>query len=197
MKVIGIVGGMGAGKTTVVSLMKALKKIFVISADQIGHDILLKNNKAYHEVVNMFGESILGEDGDIVRERLGNIVFKDPQKLLMLNQITHPLIFEEVKTQISLCRQEEYFELVIIDAALLIEIGLTKLTDKIIAVYATDEIRLNRIIERQGLSKEQVLQRFKAQKKWEEFKSIAHEIIDTSVSVEYTKEQINDLIVRL
>jgi len=79
----------------------------------------------------------------------------------------------------------------------LIEIGLVKLTDKIIAVYATDDVRLARTIERQGLSKEQVLERFKAQKKWEELRSIAHEIVDNSLSLEYTKNQIEDLMVRL
>lgn len=197
MKVIGIVGGIGVGKTTVVSLIKTFKKVFVISADQIGHDILIKENEGYLQVVRAFGNVILSENSDIVREKLGNIVFKDPMKLQLLNHITHPLIYNEVSRQVNLCRQEEHFEIVIIDAALLIEIGLVELTDKVIAVYAADEVRVDRIMERQGLSKEQVLERFKAQKKWEEFKSIAHEIIDNSLSFEYTKDQIRDLLVRL
>jgi len=101
MKVIGIVGGMGAGKTTVVSLIKTFRNVFVISGDQIGHAILLKENEGYHQVVSAFGNAILSESGDIERGRLGNIVFQDSKKLQRLNEITHPLIYKEVKRQVD------------------------------------------------------------------------------------------------
>ena len=197
MKVIGIVGGMGAGKTTVVSLIKEFKKCFIISCDQIGHDLLVKGHEGYEKVIEAFGVNILSENGDIVRARLGELVFKNQDKLQLLNGITHPLIYKETKRQIESCKNKNDVSFIIIDAALLIEMGLVSLTDKVIAVYADDEVRINRIISRQRLTRDQVQERFKVQKKWEEFKSIAHEVIDTSSGLEYTKEQIKDLIVRL
>ncbi|MDF2878432.1 MAG: coaE, partial [Clostridia bacterium] len=76
----------------------------------------------------------------------------------------------------------------------LIEIGLTDFVDVVVAVYADDEIRINRLMERDGLSKEQILERFKAQKKWEQFMSITHTIIDNSSQIETTEKQIKKLI---
>ncbi len=197
MKVIGVVGGIGVGKTTVVSLIKHYKKTFIISADEIGHDLLLKGHAAYQPVTSAFGSCILSKDGNIIRQKLGEIVFSDPKKLQLLNCITHPLIYNEVKRQIESARQDGNFELVIVDAALLIEIGLQYLTDKVIAVYADDKVRIPRIMKRQGLTKQQILERFKAQKKWEEFTQIADEIIDNSLSLEETREQIKKLLVHL
>jgi dephospho-CoA kinase len=194
MKVLGIVGGIGAGKTTIVSLIKQMKDTFVISADQIGHQLLLKGNMGYQQVVDHFGKEILSDSGEIVRKRLGELVFKDSQKLRCLNKITHPLIYNEVKRQIEVCQKQAKFEFIIIDAALLIEIGLTDFVDVIVAVYANDEVRINRLMKREGLSKEQILERFKAQKKWEEFTSITHTIIDNSFELENTEKQIKKII---
>ncbi|WP_069997994.1 dephospho-CoA kinase [Cellulosilyticum sp. I15G10I2] len=197
MKVIGIIGGTGAGKTTVVSFIKTLKKTFIISADEIGHNILLKGHTGYHLVIKAFGPSILSSEQNILREKLGEIVFRTPEKLQLLNKIMHPLIYEEVERQIRRARREDSFDIVIIDAALLIEIGLLPLTDKVIAVYAEDETRITRIMQRQGLAKEQILERFKAQKKWEEFSHVADAVIDNSSSLQNTREQIKNLLVHL
>lgn len=197
MKVIGIVGGIGSGKTTVVSLIKECATTYVISADQIGHDILKKGHKAYEEVVRHFGTTILGEDSEIIRKRLGDIVFGDPVQLQKLNSISHPLIYEEVKREIDRCKQEHQYTLIIIDAALLIEIGLIHLTDLVIAVNAEEETRVVRLMVREGFTREQIIDRFKVQKKWEELSKVAHIIIDNNVSLDYTREQIKDLIVHL
>lgn len=197
MKIIGVVGGMGAGKTTVVSLIQQLKRTFVISADQIGHQILLKDNLAYDAVVKSFGKEILSDDEEIIREKLGQIVFKDYDKLQQLNQITHPLIYEEVVKQMNTCLHLDEHELIVIEAALLVESRLIELTDKIIAVYADEAIRIERVIKRQGLSKEEVLARFRAQKKWEELTHIADGVIDNSLSIENTKIQIKKLLAHL
>ena len=197
MKVIGVVGGMGAGKTTVVSLIQEIKKVYVIACDQIGHELLLKGHDGYDQVIAAFGSSILSPAGEIVRNRLGQLVFHDPKKLEQLNHIIHPLIYKEVQKQISKYKEQKQYELIIIDAALLIEMGLVPLTNKIVAVYAEQELRIDRIVKRQGLSKEQVLERFSTQKNWEEFKNIADAVIDTSFGIASTKEQVKFLLDRL
>lgn len=195
MKVIGVVGGIGAGKTTIVSILSTLKKTYVIGADEIGHQLLLKEGQAYKQVIEIFGEDILDEGKNIIRARLGNIVFSDKEKLNKLNRISHPLILKAVKNQIEECKAQQIYEWVIIDAALLIEIGLITLTDEVIGVYTEDEIRIKRIMQRNNLSREEALKRINSQKNWEEFKEVSSVIIDNSFTYEQTKNQIQQLTV--
>lgn len=197
MQTLGIVGGIGSGKSTVVTLLCELAKCFVIGADEIGHRILLKGDLAYNQVVETFGTSILDEDGQIIRRKLGNIVFADTQKLQMLNAITHPIIYDEIKRQVEKCKEEEKWEFVIIDAALLIEIGLVPLADYIIGVFSDEQTRLKRLMERDHFTKEQVLERISKQKKWEELEKVSHYTIDNRFTQENTKEQLKALLERI
>lgn len=194
MVVLGIVGGIGAGKTTIVSILSSMKSTYIIGADEIGHKLLLKDGKAYQKVIDTFGTEILDENKNIVRARLGKIVFGDKNQLQKLNGISHPLILETVKEQIEGCKQQGHYEWVIIDAALLIEIGLIKLTDKVIGVYTEDEVRMKRIMERENFTREEALQRINSQKKWEEFEKVSDIVIDNSSSCEHTKEQVKKAV---
>lgn len=197
MKILGIVGGIGAGKTSVVSILQANTKCFVIGADEIGHQLLLKEGKAYEKVLETFGRAILDDAGNIVRARLGAIVFKDKEELVKLNQITHPLIHEEVQAQIDRCRDEGEWTYVIIDAALLIEIGLVSLTDEVVGVYADEETRVNRIIAREGFTRGQALDRINKQKNWEELEKVVNYVIDNSGSYDHTVAQVKEMIASL
>lgn len=194
MKIIGIVGGIGAGKTTVVSMFMELCPTYVIGADEIGHQLLLKNGKAYDQVVEAFGEGILDEEGHIVRSRLGSLVFGDPMKLQKLNSISHPLIYEEVASQIEKCHKEGSWKLVMIDAALLIEIGLIELVDTVVGVYADEKTRVKRVMARGGLSEDEAQKRIASQKKWETFEAISDYVINNSESYQNTKDQVEKLI---
>ena len=197
MQTLGIVGGIGAGKSTVVSLLKELKKCFVIGADEIGHRILLKGDLAYDKVVETFGKTILDEEGNIVRRKLGEIVFSDVSKLQTLNQITHPIIYKEIEKLVQQCKEKEEWDLVIIDAALLIEVGLIPLTDYVIAVYADEALRIERLIKRDNFTKEQVLERINKQKKWEELEEVADFIIPNNLTRQHTKEEIEKMLEQL
>lgn len=197
MKVIGIVGGMGAGKSTVIRLMNEVRPISYILADNVGHDVLLKGHEAYEPVIEAFGKEILDDNGQIIRKKLGEIVFKDPEKLRRLNEITHPIIEMCIRKQIATYQEEAPERPILLEAALLLESGLVDLTDLVVAVYAEPSVRVQRVVEREGLTKEQILERFKAQKEWEEIKAVADYIIDNSVSLEETKEQIKALFEKL
>ena len=190
MKVIGIVGGMGAGKSTVIAILNELKPVSYISADLIGHEILLKGQPAYAPIIEAFGTSILDEHGEIVRKKLGSLVFGNEESVKRLNAITHPLITKCVIERINEAKQIRPGQHIILEAALLLDSGLVDLTDTVVAVYADADIRLKRVIEREGLEVEQILKRFKAQKEWEELKAAADYVIDNSVSLEETREQI-------
>lgn len=197
MKVIGIVGGIGAGKSTVVALMNEIKPIHVISADVIGHEILRKGQKGYQPVVNTFGETILDEQGEIARGVLGQMVFGNPERLQKLNAITHPIITDVIKERILEYKQLSPGQHIVLEAALLIESGLIELTDKVIAVYAEAGERTRRVMQRDGIGESQIKHRLKAQKQWSEIASRADYIIDNSISLEATKKQIKQILIAL
>lgn len=194
MKIIGIVGGMGAGKSTVIALINEIQPVSYISADLIGHEILLKGGLAYDAIIEAFGQKILDENHEIVRRKLGQMVFGDEKKVRLLNEITHPLITKCVIERISEAKRVAPGQHIILEAALLLESGLVDLTDVVVAVYADPDTRLKRVVAREGLEPQQILKRFKAQKEWEELKAASDYVIDNSISLEHTKKQIRKLL---
>lgn len=197
MKVIGIVGGIGAGKSTVIALMNEMQNMSYISADLIGHEILLKGQAAYKPILEYFGKSILDNEGEIVRYQLGQLVFGDPEKVSALNAITHPIITQEIKERINQAKLQAPGQHIILEAALLLESGLVDLTDVVVAVYADVDLRVKRVIQRENLDSAHVLKRMKAQKEWKELENAADYIIDNSLSLESTKIQVQQLLSKL
>ena len=194
MKVIGIVGGMGAGKSTVVALINEIEPISSISADLIGHEILMKGEPAYAPLIEAFGTDILDESGEIIRKKLGQVVFGNEEKVKKLNEITHPLITRRVIERIEKAKRVAPHQHIILEAALLLESGLVDLTDVVIGVYADTNVRIKRVVQREGLTEKQIVQRLNAQKAWEELKAASDYVIDNSVSLEDTKKQIGIIL---
>ena len=197
MKVIGIVGGMGAGKSTVIAIMNEIQPISYISADLIGHEILLKGGAAYQPIIEAFGDEILDASGEIIRQKLGQVVFGNTEKVALLNVITHPIITAKIKDRIAYYQKTAPNQPIILEAALLLESGLVDLTDVVVAVYADKDVRLKRVIAREGLDEKHILKRFKAQKEWEELKAAADYVIDNGISLESTTAQIKQLLTLL
>ena len=194
MKVIGIVGGIGTGKSTVVQLLRELTNAYVINADHIGHLILKKGEAGYTPVLEAFGDGITGEDGEINRQELGKIVFSDPNKLKELNKISHPLIYNKAKEEINYASKKEKYDYIIIDAALLIEIGLIELVDEVWGVYTSPCTQIKRIMLRNGVSEEEAKKRISSQLPWSEIKKVTHVEINNDTTIKSTKEQIEKLI---
>lgn len=196
MKVIGILGGIGAGKSTVVEIIKSLGRAVVLDTDKMVHDMLLPNKEAYQEIVDYFGQDILDKEGYIIRRKLGNFVFNHPKELERLNQITHPKVYQKVERAIQSYRKEGIWDWVLIDAPLLLEAGLEKLTDRLVGIYADEDIRIKRVIQRDNFTYEQVGTRIRVQKTWKELEEVVDDIINNSSSYECTKEQIKKIIAR-
>ncbi|MDD3570436.1 MAG: dephospho-CoA kinase [Lachnospiraceae bacterium] len=195
MRIIGLTGGTGSGKS-VVSKILAKKGAYIIDADAIGHDIILKGKPAYNELVSYFGNEILDSNGEIIRKKLGTIVFKEgKEKLAFLNACTHKYIFMEIENRIKQAK-EESAEVVIIDAPLLLEGEFKNLCNEIWVVYAKEEIRLERIITRDKIDKEHGISRIASQPTWEEYKKYADVIIDNSGEIEEVERQIEKLFVK-
>lgn len=193
MKVIGVTGGTGSGKS-VVSKSLAEAGAVIVDADQIAHEIILKGEPAYQEIIEYYGTGILDEDGNIIRKKLGEIVFNDGEKLAFLNQCTHKYICAEVDRQIAAAKAVGTATAIVLDAPLLLEAGLEQVCDGVWVVYADPEVRAQRVMARDGVTYELAKARIANQKSWEEYKQAADTVIDNSKDLAYLQGQLSELL---
>lgn len=193
MKVIGLTGGTGSGKS-VVSKSLAEAGAVIVDADQIAHEIILKGEPAYQEIIEYYGTGILDEDGNIIRKKLGEIVFNDGEKLAFLNQCTHKYICAEVDRQIAAAKAVGTATAIVLDAPLLLEAGLEQVCDGVWVVYADPEVRAQRVMARDGVTYELAKARIANQKSWEEYKQAADTVIDNSKDLAYLQGQLSELL---
>ena len=191
MKVIGLTGGIGSGKSTVSKFLAHLGAV-VIDADKVGHEVFKPGTKAWQEVVDAFGQGIISADGTIDRRKLGEIVFSNPGARAKLNQVMHPLIYEQVKS-----RMEEYGRkgaaIIIVEAPLLLEVGWKSLVDEVWVTSASEATVIKRLKEQKGLSEAQSLARIRAQLTDEERIRQADVVIDTNCALDELKERVEAL----
>ncbi len=157
-KIIGLTGPSGAGKSTAANVFRACGA-HTIDADIVARRVVEKGKPALKEIKNAFGEQVILLSGELNRPALAEIVFHSPEELHKLNLITHKYIIEEIKREIEAAREK----LVLIDAAVLFESGLDKLCDCVVCITAGRELRIKRIMERDGLSKQKAQDRINAQ----------------------------------
>lgn len=191
MMVIGLTGGIASGKSTISDMLRELGAA-VIDADIVSRDVVSQGSIAYNRIIESFGEDILLSDGEINRKLLGNIVFSDEEKLTLLNEITHPAIIENVNNRIAVLKQQ-HKKVVVVDAAILIEMGLNKHVDCVWLVLANRDTQLKRVMERDKLSSEDAWNRINAQMSNEERLKYADAIIDTTHPVEDVRNRVKEL----
>ncbi len=154
MKIIGVTGVSGSGKTTFVGLLG----FKVIDADKIARQVVKKGEKCLDDLVVGFGKEILLENGELNRKKLAEIAFSSKQNTLKLNEITHPYIDEKIKEEIEIYRNQNE-KAIVLDAPQLFEAGCEKFCDLTVALLADKNTRLKRIVERDKISKEAALLR--------------------------------------
>ena len=160
VKVLGLTGGSGSGKSTAAGILREYGA-YIIDTDKIAREIVAPGKKAYKKIVSYFGCEILNADGTLNRKKLAEIVFSDEEKLKKLNEITHAEIFAVTKRLVS----EHSDELTVIDAPLLFDCPeILELCDKTAVVTADENVRIKRIMERDGISEELAVKRIAAQK---------------------------------
>lgn len=195
MKVIGLTGGIGAGKSTVTDFLKQ-KGYTVIDADAIAHQITEKGTDTLKEIALHFGPDILREDGSLDRKKLAAIVFSDQEKKTQLEQITTVEVVNIIKKRLDYLREQGKYDIIFVDAPLLFETGADKLTDYVWLVDANLETRISRVMERDRASREAVRHRIENQMGSEEKKKLSQEIIDNSKGKEELYQQVERLLMR-
>jgi len=191
MKVIGLTGGIGSGKSTVSQFLAELGAV-IVDADRVGHEAFKPDTDVWREVVAAFGRQILTTNGDVDREKLGETVFANPESLLRLNQITHPRTYEMVKAQLEEYRRQGV-SVVVLEAPLLIEAGWSSLVDEVWVTVAPESTVLRRLKERAGLSEQQSLARIHSQLPSEERIKHADVVIDNDCSLNELRVKVKRL----
>ncbi len=193
---VGLTGGIGCGKSTVAAMMSELG-CRVLNADRMAHALIAPGEPAYDEIRRQFGPNVLAADGSIDRARLAAVVFADAAKLASLNAIVHPGVLRELDRELERLSRIDPHGVAVIEAALLIESGYNQRLDRLVLVTCTREQQLERLTNPafgRAMSREQAEKRIAAQMPLEEKRKLAHDEIDCSGSLEYTKRQVRMLV---
>jgi dephospho-CoA kinase len=190
LKLIGLTGGVGSGKSTVAQILRELGAT-VIDADEAAHEVYAPGTPGFDAVVREFGPDYVRE-GQIDRRLLGALVFADEEARLRLNAIVHPLVRDWMAE-----RTRDAFErgadIVVQDVPLLYEGGLEGLFSSVVLVYAPPDIQLERLVSSRGLPVERARAIIAAQMPIEEKRRRAHHVIDNSGTVEQTRMQVEEM----
>lgn len=177
MKIIGITGISGSGKTKATKMLAAQGGL-AIDTDTLAHALMKKGQPAYDKIIKAFGTEILDETGEIHRPSLGKLVFGNTDNMRRLEAILHPAVAEKTTEIITDTRKAGTHMFVIIDAPLLIEAGMHTMCDSCWLITASHETRLKRIIKRDNISVEAAGNRLKSRKSDETLKPYAHVVIE-------------------
>lgn len=186
MRVIGLTGSIGSGKSTVLSMVKDMH-IPCIDSDAISHELMKKGNAGYIEIVRKFGNDILDENGEINRKKMAECIFSNPEKKEMLEAILHPCIQNEIKEFVK-CHESE--QVVVVEVPLLYEVGWVDYFTEIWSVVCNSDLLFERLEKFRGISKEDALARLKHQISQEEKEEKADVVLYNDSDKEHLRKQI-------
>ncbi|MGM0395499.1 MAG: dephospho-CoA kinase [Bacillota bacterium] len=195
-RIIGITGGIATGKSTISNMIRE-EGFYVIDSDKVARAVVQKGSKGLEEIVRIFGNDLLNEDGTLDREKLGNIIFSDEEKRNILNDLLHPIIRESIIKKIEEAKDSE--AVIFVDMPLLFESREELEESGIIfhevwLAYADRENQILRLMERDNYSYDQAISRIDAQLDIEKKKKLADKIIDNSGSIENARRQVLDFL---
>lgn len=191
MKIIGITGSSGSGKSFICEvLLNKYDDVVIVDADKIARKMSNIGTLYYKEVVNMFGEGIVKENLEIDRKLLAEIIFNDDEKRQELNSITFKYVVDEIKNKIKLNSNKN---IIVIDAPLLFESGLDKICDITLGVISNEDIKINRICLRDDLSIKQAKDRLKVQLSDEALKEKCNYIIENNDDIGCINKQLEEI----
>ncbi len=186
MKIIGVTGTSGAGKTTLCEILNRQYGAYIIDADQIAKRLSKKGTMYLNAIVECFGDGILNQEGELRRKELANLIYNDEGKRSQLNGLTFMYVVQEIKEKIDALRED----CIVIDAPLLFESKLDQICDFVIGVIAKEEEKIERICKRDGISKEMAKKRLSIQMEEKELSKKADYIIVNDGNVENLEKEI-------
>lgn len=193
MKIIGIAGGVGAGKSTILKVLERDYQALVIASDEVARSLQKIGGSCYEPMLELFGRDCVLPDGNLDRARIAGIVFNDAEMLKKLNAIVHPRVSMEIERLIGQAR-EEGRRYCVLESAILFETGYEKICDEVWQIYTDPEIRIGRLMESRGYSRERCISMMKGQMSDEELEKRCQVKIDNSCSEEDTKQQIDKIL---
>ena len=192
MKVIGLTGGIATGKSSVSEILSQLGA-HIIDADKVGHQMYLPDTEAWKDIVSTFGEDILLEDRTVNRPKLGQVVFNDKEALKTLNGIVHPRMYASFQEEIQMKRTENKDTgVVVLDAAILMEVNWTPLVDQVWVVSADEETVMDRLCSKKGFTEEHARSRISSQLSDEDRKKHADVIIENNGAISHLEEKVRE-----
>ncbi len=187
MKIIGVTGSSGAGKTEVCKILQKKYDAEIIDADTVAKKLSKKGTVYLNSIVNHFGEDIVYKNGALNRKKLASMIYEDNQKREQLNRCTFDFIVQEIKKRIN---RVNHKDMILIDAPLLFESGLDSICDSVIVILAQPEEQIKRICKRDGITEEMAKKRLNAQNTNEYFKEVGDIIIVNDKTLEDLKQAI-------
>ncbi|MFL2627447.1 MAG: dephospho-CoA kinase [Dehalococcoidia bacterium] len=191
MFVIGLIGGIGSGKSSVSSILNSLG-VDVIDADKVGHEAYTPNSEGWRKVISAFGKDIVGPENEIDRKKLGSIVFSDPSEMEKLNKLMHPIIHNLVEEKINNLA-DQGINVVVLEAAILIEANWQDLTDEIWLAKANREVVIERVQLRNNFSREEIIKRIESQMSNNDREKHADIVIDNDGTIKQLEETVKTL----
>ena len=191
MFVIGLIGGIGSGKSSVSAILNSLG-VEIIDADKVGHEAYTPNSEGWKKVISVFGQDIVGPENEIDRKKLGSIVFSDPSEMEKLNKLMHPIIHNLVEEKIKLLSHQGV-KVVVLEAAILIEANWQDLTDEIWLAKSNQEVVIERVQLRNNFTREEIIKRIQSQMSNDEREKHSDIVIDNNGTIEQLEEKVKTL----
>lgn len=195
MKVIGLTGGVGCGKSTVAKVIMEHFNAVVLIADDIGFELMKPGQNCYQNIVAAFGEQVVKEDQTLNRKKIASIVFADEEKLAQLNNIIHPHVRAYIEYEVERMRKEGKTDFVFIESAILLECGYEDVCEEFWSVTAPLEVRIQRLKESRGYSDAKIEAVMKNQKQDEEFKKQCRVVLNNDSDMQKIYTQLKLLLV--
>ena len=191
MITIGITGGVGAGKSTVLDVLEQEYQAYVMKADEIGHLVMEPGQSCYEPVIALFGKQVIKNDKTIDRRLVSDVVFSHPDMLEKLNHIIHPAVKEYIRRQLAL-KKEEGQRICVVEAALLLEDHYEEFCDTVWYIHTDSEIRIRRLMESRGYTREKSMSIIASQAPEEFFRTHTDYVVTNNTDLEDTWQQIRE-----
>ncbi|MDD7771078.1 dephospho-CoA kinase [Suipraeoptans intestinalis] len=193
MKIIGITGGIGSGKTKVMEYLQETQGAVICRTDEVGRKLQRKGTSCFQKIVETFGEEVLNTKGSLDREKLAEIVFSQEEKRERLNSIVHPAVKEEVLKKIEKERKKGT-EIFLLESALLIEDSYEQICDELWYIYVESSIRRKRLVYTRGYTEEKIEKIMAAQLPKQSFLDHCNRVVDNSGSFAETIQQLEQIM---